>query len=291
MSRQNLCPNPACGTNSTGWTSNSTIARATDITGLPVTTGQRFTGNGFVQTPTGVAVAATAYTASVYVKNSTGLDSGNKTVYLAFTRSAGGDDFSQTFTKSYANGVVTRVDVTGTAPALATGVYLILDALNGTLGSGIDISACMYEAAAAPVGTYFDGNSPSAAWDGTTNNSTSTLTDTGIVPTGLAIPLTFGTPTVALGISAQPTGLSLPISFGNPTVTTPAAPTPSPTTANRGGWFGLLAIAQEAREMRREDRARQPIECPHDGQPLDMNAEGILHCPYDGWTWNGSEVL
>lgn len=113
----------------------------------------------------------------------------------------------------------------------------------------------------------------------------------GVSPTGLAIPLTFGSPTVGLGINAQPTGLSIPISFGSPTVTTPAQPAPAPTTVNRGGWFGLLAIAQEAREMRREDRARQPIECPHDGQPLDMNAEGILHCPYDGWIWNGSEVL
>jgi hypothetical protein len=177
--RHNLCPNPAAGANATGWSSNGTLTRqASGVASMPVTTGMRWTSNGFVQTPTGVVSPGQVITASYYLGNFSGFAANNKTVYLAFTRSAGGDDFSQTTTVSYAaSGNTSRLSVTGTAPANATGVYLILDAINGVgSGSYMDISAVLYEVAGS-LDTYFDGNSANCTWDGTANNSASTFDD------------------------------------------------------------------------------------------------------------------
>lgn len=176
--RYNLCPNPAAGADTAGWSTGAGApVRATDVTGLPVTTGIRFTANNYVQTPTGVVTPGQTITASFYVNNRTTVAQNSKTVYLAFTRSVGGDDFSQTTVVSYATGV-SRKSITGVAPANATGVYLVIDALNGTLGSGFDVSAVMYE----PVGaldTYGDGSISGWTWDGTPFDSTSTRPEPG----------------------------------------------------------------------------------------------------------------
>lgn len=116
------------------------------------------------------------------------------------------------------------------------------------------------------------------------------LTSSGVTPTGLAIPIAFGSPTVALGITARPDALTLPIVFGSPTVTTPARPAPEPTEAGGGSWWGLAGMLQEARERRREDADAIPVACPNDGEPLQTSVDGVLYCPYDGWQWHGGVI-
>lgn len=258
MARHNLCTNPACGTNVTGWTSTSGApTRATDIVGLPVATGVRWTANGFVQTPTVAAVAATQYTCSFYIANNSGFASGTKTVYLAFERSAGGTDFSNTASVSYPAGQVTRASVTATAPANTTGMYLVIDGIFGATGTGFDISAVLYEIAAT-ADTYFDGDSAGASWDGTADNSASTYT----APTDVAgiLAASFG------GLTSALTGV----------VTTPAL-------AATGSWQSLANVYRAAADEYREDRETEPMACPNDGEPLDDRG----HCAFDGWQSSG----
>lgn len=41
-----------------------------------------------------------------------------------------------------------------------------------------------------------------------------------------------------------------------------------------------------------EAHARQtPTRCPRDGTLLDRNREGVVHCPFDGWIWDGIEYV
>jgi hypothetical protein len=53
------------------------------------------------------------------------------------------------------------------------------------------------------------------------------------------------------------------------------------------GWRALQSIVNTARREREEDDARAPIACPHDGEPLKTNINGIAFCPYDGWKPDG----
>lgn len=194
--RHNVCINPACGANVTGWAGGSTPTRSTGLAGLPVTTGAHYSANNFAQTPAGVASASVAYTGSFYVNNGAGVALNSITLYLAFTRSAGGDDFSHTTTVNLPTGV-SRVSLTATAPANTTGVYMVLDTFNASLGSGVDLTACLLEAASS-ADTYFDGNTTNGSWDGTANNSASTLTDT---PAGPAVSVWNGTSEVSATVT------------------------------------------------------------------------------------------
>lgn len=49
-----------------------------------------------------------------------------------------------------------------------------------------------------------------------------------------------------------------------------------------GSWDTLRAITREARQLAEAERARTPVACPNDGEPL-QKARGVLHCSYDGW--------
>lgn len=60
---------------------------------------------------------------------------------------------------------------------------------------------------------------------------------------------------------------------------------PAPSLPAPGGWETLRSIAQRNREYEREERSEQPTACPNDGEPLETNARGELHCRYDGWIW------
>lgn len=455
MSRQNLSPNPACGSNVTGWGGGSTPTRVTGLGGLPVTTGAHYSANSFAQTPTGAASAGVTYTASMYVNNNAGVAFNGKTLYFAFTRSSGGDDFSQTTTVNIPTGV-SRISFTGVAPANATGLYLILDTFNATLGSGVDLTACLLEASGS-LGTYFDGNTAGASWDGTPDNSTSTLTSakistltdnfttqnntlwtysgsasvsTGqlnlipatsygnkidsitkydltssaisvqlvtapvgnggidtyvklydvsgdevdfqvqnnilymtetisstpsstniaynssthawlrirhdgtnllwetssdaltwttrrtktpgrawtsvtvqllagyfgteptpgvsvldnvnlsIIPTGLAVAIGLGNPTVTLGITTAPSGLAVPVALGNPTV----GATVASATQTGGSWWQLESVRRTNLQNAEMERRAGPIACPNDGEPLQFDPRtGKKRCPYDGW--------
>lgn len=171
--RRNLAPNPAAGTNTTGWSGTASFTRSTSVTGMPVTTGIATTGGGYVQTPTAAIAPGDVTTVSFYVKNRTGgTIAGGKLVFVAYTLSSGGDDFTQQFNTAAlgVDGTVTRASFTSTAPVNATGVYLVIDQLVADL----DVSAVQYEPGAV-LGAYFDGASGGAVWDGTANNSASTL--------------------------------------------------------------------------------------------------------------------
>lgn len=50
-------------------------------------------------------------------------------------------------------------------------------------------------------------------------------------------------------------------------------------------WEQLLAISDEAAAIAAEEAARPPVACPNDGEPLSSAPGGVLHCPFDGYTW------
>jgi hypothetical protein len=45
-------------------------------------------------------------------------------------------------------------------------------------------------------------------------------------------------------------------------------------------WAQLIAITQEAKQIRREDDAAEVVACPYDGEPLKENSRGVLRCPF-----------
>lgn len=281
--RHNLCPNPACGTDTTGWIAQGSLVRTAAITGMPVSTGVNVTGNGFVKPPTGVAAPGDVFTVSFYIKNNSGSTiSPGKQVFISYTRSVGGDAFPESFNTASlgVDGTVQRASfTTAAAPADTTGIYLTID----QLVVGVEVSAVLYEKVGT-LDTYFDGNSTGATWDGATNNSTSTLPDPTVTPTGISIAITFGSPTVTTISDVSPTSISVSITFGDPAVTTSS---PVTSSAGGGGWNQLLSIYAEQREFEREDREREPLSCPHDGEPLEPDRNGRLRCRFDGWIWDG----
>lgn len=193
MTRHNLNTNPACKNNVTGWGGGSTPAQQ-DVTGLGFirNTAARYTTGTFLRTSSGSVVAGTQYTLSVYIR-STNASSG--TAYLAWVN-GGGSDLSYTTTSYSASaGTVTRISVTGTAPANAVTANMILDGVNYGLNT-TDITAVLLEAAAS-AGTYFDGDTANASWDGTNGNSASTLAGFATVT---------GTASASLTLTATATG-------------------------------------------------------------------------------------
>lgn len=49
-------------------------------------------------------------------------------------------------------------------------------------------------------------------------------------------------------------------------------------------WEQLRDIAREAAVDAEVERARPPLACPNDGEPLRRGPGGALFCPFDGWT-------
>jgi hypothetical protein len=54
---------------------------------------------------------------------------------------------------------------------------------------------------------------------------------------------------------------------------------------DRGSWYGLLAIVQEAAQLRRDEQERQPTACGDCGEPLQSGPRGELFCKFDGSVW------
>lgn len=165
MARRNLCPNPSAKSAATGWSGSASPARTTGLSGFPRTTGVAAAGTGFIQSPTGACSPGDQIVVSLNASAPSVL--GSKTVYAAFTRSAGGDDFGQTFTITV-DTTVHRATFNATAPANATGVYLLLD---GIVANTV-MTAVMYEPGTVDGG-YADGDSGGWVWDGTNGLSTS----------------------------------------------------------------------------------------------------------------------
>lgn len=189
MSRHNLCPNPAAKNNATGYLTNGTIARATDFPtpAGPRTTGVRCTANGYIQTPTAACSPGDVFTVSFYQHNGSASFQFNRTTYVAYTRSSGGDTFPETFLSAANNpGDTTRASFTAAAaPALATGIYLLWD----SLVPGLGMTGVLLEKVGA-LDTYADGDTSGWVWDGTNGNSTSSETSTTPVGRTLDAPWT-----------------------------------------------------------------------------------------------------
>lgn len=218
MARQNLCPNPKAKNDAAGWSGTATPARVTGLTGFPVGTGVKSGGVGFIQSPTGACGPGDELVVSLYQQSPTVL--GNKTVFVAFTRSSGGDDFSQTFTTNL-DTTVRRTTATVTAPADATGVYLLLDGVS----ADVVMTAVMFEPGTVDGG-YADGDTDGWVWDGADGDSTSTEQPVQVIPDGIAVPVGLGTPAVAVGQAAAPGGVVVPVALGQPAVS-PAAAAPA----------------------------------------------------------------
>jgi hypothetical protein len=107
-----------------------------------------------------------------------------------------------------------------------------------------------------------------------------------VSPTGMAVPIGLGQPTVRMTIS--PVGLTIPVGLGLPTITSDAPP--PATQLKQGSWWGLKSILDIARTERQEDLTRQPVACPNDGEPLRINRQGHVYCPYDGWMPDGQMI-
>lgn len=52
-------------------------------------------------------------------------------------------------------------------------------------------------------------------------------------------------------------------------------------------WRQLQTIAETNRRILVEELREPPVYCPNDSTTLDITAEGVCHCPFDGWVWDG----
>ena len=52
-------------------------------------------------------------------------------------------------------------------------------------------------------------------------------------------------------------------------------------------WDQLKAIADEARQAKRDAESTPPTACPIDGEPLDINSRGVRNCPLGNFRWDG----
>lgn len=187
MGRRNLCPNPSAKNDATGYASSGTFARATDVpAGSPRSTGVRMSSGGYLQCPTAACAPGDVFTVSFYQHNGSAAFQFGRTVYIGYTRSAGGDTFPENYNTGNLGdiGTVARTSfTTAAAPALATGIYVLWD----SLAVGLAMSAVLLEKVGA-LDTYADGDTASWTWDGADGNSTSsevTLPAQGSVALGL----------------------------------------------------------------------------------------------------------
>lgn len=161
--RDNLLDNPSFAVDATGWTSSSAgWVRVTDLVGMPRATGWRLTnpaGSGYVRTPIAPASPGVTYTGSMYLKNSSQFGT-TRPMWLAWSRSVGGDDFSVSGNAAMPDGFggIYRPSLTGTAPANTTGVSLIIDTLSPGIDPGVskwEVTGALIEESAT-LGDYID---------------------------------------------------------------------------------------------------------------------------------------
>lgn len=217
---------------------------------------------------------------------STAVDNGSGTTTPAVSLTTGGDD------RCLLHAATCWAGGTWTPPAApvqftkrqqpAVGLCTLADATFATAGATGNVTATVTNAdkrtallaALKPVVTGSITGTGSAPLGGLTAAATGvrTVLGTAAAPLGFAavstgVRTTFGAAAAVLG------GL-----IGHAT----AAGAGQQQTV--GGWDTLLAISQEARQMRADDLARPPSACPNDGEPLRTAPDGSLYCPWDMWT-------
>lgn len=55
-------------------------------------------------------------------------------------------------------------------------------------------------------------------------------------------------------------------------------------------WEQLQSMIEASREDQAARDSTPPVACPNDGEPLEENEEGVLHCRFDGWIWDGQPI-
>jgi prepilin-type N-terminal cleavage/methylation domain-containing protein len=179
----NLNPNPSAETDGSLWggfsnAGNTTLSVSTsggfagqNFMHLSVTTGTN--GGGGIYAYNIPVTAGVVYTGSAYARmNST------KTVNLGLEWHSPSSGLGVSYGPNISIGPSgwTRLSSTGTAPAGATSVTLIMYTSGGSglnAGDTLDIDAAM-TTAGSTLYNYADGNSPSWIWNSTANNSSST---------------------------------------------------------------------------------------------------------------------
>jgi hypothetical protein len=177
--RTNLVTNPSFGTNTTGWATTGsgvvTLTRVTTEAVVGIASGKVITdgagaNQGVFLSPQPSASASTTYTASVYLKG----NSGGEQVTVQIRSQSGAvllNAQDVTLDTSW-----TRYTVTGTTPAGATGVYMLIRT-TGTSAATWFVDGAMIEQGSG--GNYFDGDTTEDgtyfySWTGTADASTST---------------------------------------------------------------------------------------------------------------------
>ena len=173
--RVNRAPNPALAVSAAGWTGPSGWARSTSVGGsLPRATGFEGTTAGDVLTPRAAVTAGQSYRWAVSVRATGGALSANLLVnyYAALSGGAFVANSGPTVPLNLASGATARF-VLGpyTVPAGAVSGYLKLNDLD----AGCEVTAYQVELSSTYNGTYFDGATAGASWDGTVGESTSTI--------------------------------------------------------------------------------------------------------------------
>lgn len=169
--RHNLCPNPGCKVDVSNWGGGSTPSRTTGLVGMSRTTGARYTSSSFISTPPAAANPGDVVTISVDILTES-FDDPTVDIYFmvnGITQVGAVDHTTLNF------GVVKRVSITRTVPVGATTALMLIDGINMVI-SPTSFTGVLHEVSGS-AGTYFDGDSPGASWDGTDGLSASTFVD------------------------------------------------------------------------------------------------------------------
>jgi hypothetical protein len=178
--RVNLAPNPALKNNATGWTGPSGWVRSTSVSGsLPRTTGFEGSTTGDVLCPRAAVSAGQSYYWAISVKANSDL---HTEFYVNYYAALSGGSFVGNAGRGPSQLVILD---SGEASRYVIGPFVTpAGAVSGNIkindvDASCEITAYQVELASTYAGTYFDGDSTGATWDGTAGNSTSTIREIG----------------------------------------------------------------------------------------------------------------
>lgn len=178
MARYNKCANPALGANANDWAgTGGTGSGRVSVSGFDRPWGIRRTGQTttmWVAPPYNAAASGETWTDSLYAKSSV---SQEVRVYVRAYDSVGTKVGETTVAYvTLAAGVVTRLSGTFTMPALTAFQRIEVYYEAAAAADTIDFTMALSELVST-LGSYFDGDTPTASWDGVQHNSTSTQQD------------------------------------------------------------------------------------------------------------------